>query len=235
MSKRDSKLRETDLSRRPSFFFRTYFMDNFLANGFDNDIRYKYVENVWYWSQEQDLFCHKNIFVPIHIVDTYCILEVISIFEKRIQIYDKVNSDKGHKYLAILFRYIKEEHQFRYGSTLPNQEKWIFVHNQPLLLLHTENGTFNCCYRYLLILVSCVQLLITILVTTMIICFNFDALFIFSYFSLVHIHTLLFVISCSTIIVESGIFACVVADWVSTNRIIPTIVPQNNINEYRKK
>ena len=84
MSKRDSKLRETDLSRRPSFFFRTYFMDNLLANGFDNDIRYKYVENVWYWSQEQDLFCHKNIFVPIHIVDTHYILAVIFILERRI-------------------------------------------------------------------------------------------------------------------------------------------------------
>ena len=97
MSKRDSKFCGTDLARRASFFFRTYFMEILLAKGFDYDIGYRYDENVWTWSQDKDLFSHKHIYVPIHIVDTHYVLVVISIVEKRIQIYDKINSDKGDR------------------------------------------------------------------------------------------------------------------------------------------
>ena len=146
MTKRDSQLRVTDKTQLESSFFRTYFMTNRLKKGFEFDSGYSYDVNVRNWSQKQNLFLHNNFF-PIHIVNRYCILTVIFIPEKCVQIFDRVKSDAGDKYLAIIFQYIKEEYQFKYGDSLPNEDEWNLVSNQPLLPSQIDNSTFNFCNR----------------------------------------------------------------------------------------
>ena len=81
-----------------------------MEKGFESDIGFIYKDNVQFWSQGKDLFIYDKVFVSIHIVNSRFILAVIFIQEKNIQIFDRVQSDDGAKYQAILFRYIKEDY-----------------------------------------------------------------------------------------------------------------------------
>ena len=87
-------------------------MDNLVKKGFESDhelIYTKYTNNVRHWSQGKNLFCLDKIFVSIHIVNSWFILSVIFIQDKRIDIYDMVQSDDAAiRYQAILLRYLKK-------------------------------------------------------------------------------------------------------------------------------
>ena len=121
-----------------------------MEKGFKSDTGFTYCENVRFWSQNKDLFEYNKVFALIHIVNRRFILAVIFICEKRIQIFEKVQSDTGEKYLIILFRYIKAEYYLKDGNTLPNIANWNLNPTRPLLPSYTDNGTFNFCNRYIL-------------------------------------------------------------------------------------
>ena len=120
----DSRLCSLKKTQLLSFFCRTYFMDNLVKKGFENNhelIYTKYTDNVRHWSQGKDLFSHDKVFVPIHIVDSRFILAVIFIQDKLIDIYDMVQSDDAAiRYQAILLRYLKKEYHHKHGTTLPD-------------------------------------------------------------------------------------------------------------------
>ena len=83
MIPRDSRLCTSQRNKLPSFFFRTYMMDNLVHLGFENDSGLTYskkTNNAGDWCN--DVFGQDKLFVPIHIVNSRFILAVIYIQEK---------------------------------------------------------------------------------------------------------------------------------------------------------
>ena len=104
MVPRDSRQCASQKNKLPLFFFRTYFMDNLVHLGFENDSRLTYstaTNNAADWCE--DVFGHNKLFVPIHIVNSWFILAVICILEKRIVFHDREpSSDTTNNYKTIL-------------------------------------------------------------------------------------------------------------------------------------
>ena len=96
----------------------------------------EHTDNVRLWSQDKDLFIYDKVSVPIQIGNSRFILVVIFIQEKRIQIYDRVQSDDAAKFRAILFCYIKKEYLLLY-------EKYII----PLMRILPLDGPLNLIHR----------------------------------------------------------------------------------------
>jgi sentrin-specific protease 1 len=66
---------------------------------------------------------------------------VVYMQDKRVQFYDSMGDD-GMMYLESLFQYVKDEHQEKQGSPLPDQDQWELVpctRDTPRQL----NGTFS--------------------------------------------------------------------------------------------
>ena len=142
MITRDSQLCSSGKYKLPSFFFRTYLMDNLVHLGFENDFELSYstkTNNTRDWFN--DLFGHDKAFVPIHIVNSRFILAVIFIQDRRIVFYDMLQSnDAANRYEAILLCYLKKEYYRKHGEILPND--WlVHVRRTELSPSYTNDGT----------------------------------------------------------------------------------------------
>jgi sentrin-specific protease 1 len=100
----------------------------------------------------KDIFKLDKIIFPINQGSMHWVCAVIYIQEKRIQFYDSMGDD-GMMYLEALFQYVKDEHQDKKGSPLPDQDQWRLVactRDTPRQLNGTSifsNGCFaSSCY-----------------------------------------------------------------------------------------
>ena len=106
-------------------------MDNLVHLGFENDSGLTYSQktnNAGDWCN--DVFGQDKLFVPIHIVNSWFILAVIYIQEKRILFYDReLSNDTIYKYKTILINYLRKEYHLKNGSELPLE--WTQNDSQP--------------------------------------------------------------------------------------------------------
>jgi hypothetical protein len=97
----------------------------------------------------KDIFKLDKIVFPINQGSMHWVCAVIYMQEKRIQFFDSMGDD-GMMYLESLFEYVKDEHQDKKGSPLPNPDQWRLVRctrDTPRQL----NGTSlfsNECFRF---------------------------------------------------------------------------------------
>jgi hypothetical protein len=114
----------------------------------------------------KDIFKLDKIVFPINQGSMHWVCAVIYMQEKRIQFYDSMGDD-GMMYLESLFEYVKDEHQEKKGSPLPNQDQWKLVRctrETPRQLNGTSffsHGYFACSF-----------------------CFSLHSLFVFGLFSI---------------------------------------------------
>jgi sentrin-specific protease 1 len=88
---------------------------------------------------------------------------VIFMQEKRIQFFDSMGDD-GMMYLESLFEYVKDEHQDKKGSPLPDQDQWRLVRctrdtprqlNGTSLFSHGCFACLFCLFLYSLFILRC--------------------------------------------------------------------------------
>jgi hypothetical protein len=109
----------------------------------------------------KDIFKLDKIIFPINQGSMHWVCAVIYMQEKRIQFFDSMGDD-GMTYLESLFEYVKDEHQDKKGSPLPDQDQWRLVpctRDTPRQL----NGTSffsNGCFRLLLLFLSFLTFLV---------------------------------------------------------------------------
>ena len=151
LSKRDKEMCEKDPSRKPSHFFKSFFMTKLLNEGHaTKDGQYDY-SNVKRWSKKvhgKDLFGLNKIFFPINMGNAHWIAACIFMEKKRIEIFDSMGGS-GRVYLDALFQYIKDEHQAKKGSPLPDEDQWELVPTQrdtPRQRNGFDCGVFTCMF-----------------------------------------------------------------------------------------
>jgi sentrin-specific protease 1 len=131
LAARDKELCHNHSSRKRSHFFKSFFMTKLLNEGNDDKAlegKYDY-ENVKGWSKNapgNDIFKLDKIFFPINKDGTHWICAVAFVQERRIQMYDSLGSDGMH-YLQCIFHYIKDEHQDKKETPLPDVDHWKLV------------------------------------------------------------------------------------------------------------
>jgi sentrin-specific protease 1 len=151
LSKRDKEMCDNDPSRRPSHFFKSFFMTKLLNEGHaSKDGQYEY-NNVKRWSKKvpgKDLFGLNKIFFPINMGNAHWIAACIFMEKKRIEIFDSMGGS-GRVYLDALFQYLKDEHMSKNGSPLPHQDQWELVPTQrdtPRQRNGYDCGVFTCMF-----------------------------------------------------------------------------------------
>jgi Ulp1 family protease len=80
----------------------------------------------------KDIFNLNKVFVPINIDNCHWICGVIYVQKKRIQLYDSLFISSSEdlqqgEYLKALFRYLRDDHQDKKGTPLPDQDEWELV------------------------------------------------------------------------------------------------------------
>mmetsp|Transcript_22688 Transcript_22688/g.53712 ORF Transcript_22688/g.53712 Transcript_22688/m.53712 type:complete len:673 (-) Transcript_22688:1562-3580(-) len=151
LSKRDKEMCEKDPSRKPSHFFKSFFMTKLLNEGHaTKDGQYEY-SNVKRWSKKvpgKDLFGLNKILFPINMGNAHWIAACIFMEKKRIEIFDSMGGS-GRVYLDALFQYIKDEHKAKKGSPLPDEDQWELVPTQrdtPRQRNGYDCGVFTCMF-----------------------------------------------------------------------------------------
>jgi sentrin-specific protease 1 len=131
LAKRDEVLCSQDSNRKPTHFFKSFFLTKLLNEG-DADAskngKYEY-RNVKRWSKHvkgKDIFKLSKIVFPINQNQMHWICLVAFMDEKRIQVYDSIGSSR-RSYLHHIFQYIKDEHMDKKGTPLPDADKWKLV------------------------------------------------------------------------------------------------------------
>jgi sentrin-specific protease 1 len=131
LAKRDEERCQHDPSRKRCHFFKSFFITKLLNEGNSNpdlDGKYDY-QNVERWSKKvagRDIFNLETLIFPINIDRMHWLCAVAFMQEKRIQMYDSMGSDGMH-YLESLLGYIKDEHQAKKGTPLPDAQEWRLV------------------------------------------------------------------------------------------------------------
>ena len=150
MIPRDSRLCTSQKNKLPSFFFRTYMMDNLVQLGFEDDSGLTYsrkTKHVHDWCN--DVFGQDKLFMPIHIVNSRFILAVIYIQEKRILFYDReLSTDIVFKYKTILINYLRKEYWMKTTLELPLE--WTLDNSRPdQAITYDNDGTLVFRYYYM--------------------------------------------------------------------------------------
>ena len=131
LTKRDEEMCQKDSSRKRCHFFKSFFITKLLNEGNSNpdlDGKYEY-NNVKRWSKKvpgKDIFNLDKIIFPINEGRMHWLCAAAFMQEKRIQLYDSMGSNGMH-YLQSLFQYIKDEHQAKKGTPLPDAQEWRLV------------------------------------------------------------------------------------------------------------
>lgn len=136
LAKRDAEFLKKDSSRKPSFFFESYFMTKLLNEGHSNPLvcgAYLYDKNVKNWSRKKvpggDIFSLDKIVIPTNVNARHWICAVVFMTQKKIQIFDSLGYE-GHRYLQAIFHYLQDEHEDRKGQPLPEASMWQLVPTQ---------------------------------------------------------------------------------------------------------
>jgi sentrin-specific protease 1 len=114
------------------------------------DGQYKY-QNVKRWYKKvpgQDIFKLDKIFFPINQGLVHWVCAVAYMSEKRIQMYDSMGADGMH-YLQSIFQYIKDEHEDKKKSPLPDEDQWQIIPTQrdtPGQKNGYDCGVFTCMF-----------------------------------------------------------------------------------------
>jgi sentrin-specific protease 1 len=107
-------------------------------------------------STGKDIFNLDKLIIPVNLNFEHWFCAVINMKEKRIQVYDSGSRGGGTVFLESLFKYVKDEHQNKRRSPLPDQDQWRLVpctRDTP----RQDNGTSfisNECFRLLLLSLS---------------------------------------------------------------------------------
>ena len=146
LANRDKDLCRKDSSRKPSHFFKSFFMTKLLNEGHSDakmDGRYEY-RQVKRWSKNvpgKDLFGLDKVFFPINQGNSHWICAVAFMKEKRIQMYDSLGGP-GRPYLEAIFQYLQDDHKDKKKCQMPDQDEWVLVTTQGDTP-NQRNGT--CC------------------------------------------------------------------------------------------
>jgi sentrin-specific protease 1 len=146
LANRDKDLCRKDPSRKPSHFFKSFFMTKLLNEGHSDarmDGRYEY-RQVKRWSKNvpgKDLFGLDKVFFPINQGNSHWICAVAFMKEKRIQMYDSLGGP-GRPYLEAIFQYLQDDHKDKKKCQMPDQDEWVLVTTQGDTP-NQRNGT--CC------------------------------------------------------------------------------------------
>jgi hypothetical protein len=110
---------------------------------------------VYHLFAEKDIFKLDKIVFPINIGKQHWVCAVIYMQEKRIQFFDSMGDD-GTLYLESLFEYVKDEHQDKKGSPLPDQDQWRLVLCTSVTPRQLNGTSFfsNGCFRLLLLFLA---------------------------------------------------------------------------------
>jgi len=153
LANRDEELGKNDPSRKPSHFFKSFFITKLLNEGHADPTmngKYEY-RQVKRWSKNvpgKDLFALEKIFFPINQGNSHWICAVAFMSEKRIQMFDSLGGS-GRPYLEAIFQYLKDDHKDKKKCEMPDQDEWELVVTQP----DTPNqqngydcGVFTCMF-----------------------------------------------------------------------------------------
>ena len=78
------------------------------------------------FSSGKDIFSLDKIIFPINQGQMHWVCAVAYMQEKRVQFYDSMGADGMH-YLEAILHYIKDEHQDKKKSPLPDADEWRLV------------------------------------------------------------------------------------------------------------
>ena len=135
LANRDEELGKNDPSRKPSHFFKSFFITKLLNEGHADPTmngKYEY-RQVKRWSKNvpgKDLFALEKIFFPINQGNSHWICAVAFMAEKRIQMFDSLGGS-GRPYLEAIFQYLKDDHKDKKKCEMPDQDEWELVVTQP--------------------------------------------------------------------------------------------------------
>lgn len=150
LTRRDEQLCMDDPGRKRCHFFKSFFMTKLLDEGSMSGGGYRYA-NVKRWSKKvpgKDIFNLDKIFFPINVGGVHWVCAVVFMLEKRIQFYDSMGGS-GMDYMKDLMRYLKDEHQAKKGSPLPDEDKWRLVpctSDTPMQQNGFDCGVFTCMF-----------------------------------------------------------------------------------------
>jgi hypothetical protein len=131
LTRRDEGMCRRDPSRKRSHFFKSFFITNLLNDGICNpdlDGKYSYLKMGRYSKKVpgRDIFNLNKIFFPINEGRMHWVCLVAFMKEKRIQMYDSMGSNGMH-YLESVLQYLKDEHQAKERTPLPDAHEWRLV------------------------------------------------------------------------------------------------------------
>ena len=129
----------------PCAYFKSFFMTSLMQEGHtDVSLRGTYNHSrVQRWPRrvdsQSDIFRLHKLFIPINVDQGHWIHAFISFPHRTVTVYDSMGSP-GYYHLAILRRYLHDEHQLRRGAPLPLD--WRFIPCP----LHTprQPNSFDC-------------------------------------------------------------------------------------------
>lgn len=100
---RDERLcKARNSTRKPSYFFNSFFISKLLENG-----QYEYAR-VKRWSKKFDAFAMDKIFMPVNLGNTHWVMAVVYMAKQEIHYYDSM-SGGGRRYLESIRRWLEDE------------------------------------------------------------------------------------------------------------------------------
>jgi sentrin-specific protease 1 len=150
LTKRDEEMCQKDSSRKRCHFFKSFFITKLLNEGNSNpalDGKYEY-NSVKRWSKKvpgKDIFNLDKIIFPINEGRMHWLCAVAFMQEKRIQMFDSMGSNGMH-YLQSLLQYVKDEHQAKKGTPLPDADEWRLVSCESATP-RQRNGKLSLCIQ----------------------------------------------------------------------------------------
>ena len=118
LKERDDALCLLHPSRRPSWFFNSFFIEKLLIA----DKKYAY-SNVRRWSKKFNVFSLDKVFMPVNLSNTHWTLIVIYVQRKEVHYYDSM-SGPGKKYIEGVLRWVADEAKDKQGIDNYDTSDW---------------------------------------------------------------------------------------------------------------
>lgn len=126
-----------------NWFANTYFYTKLREDG-----QYNY-KNVRRWTKKIDIFECDKMIIPINYQNTHWYLACINFIEKRTEVYDSMGA-KHQEVHDTLHRWLKDEHQDKKGSPLPDGWTRYYPSEEGIEVPMQENchdcGVFTCLF-----------------------------------------------------------------------------------------